>query len=122
MVIKMIIKSFGCKIRTIRESVGFSQNQLSDLTGITREQISRIENGEYRVVTNDYVYDKENGPYMLYGYSEIIYDGNIRDWVIEELSLQAAAGLTFDVNNPILSQTIDPISVRSDRYYVKAFI
>jgi|BioPla2DNA2_1021312.scaffolds.fasta_scaffold14063_4 DNA adenine methylase len=55
MVIKMIIKSFGCKIRTIRESVGFSQNQLSDLTGITREQISRIENGQVNMTFNTIV-------------------------------------------------------------------
>jgi 5'-nucleotidase/UDP-sugar diphosphatase len=100
----------------------YVHNEISSQIDYIRDGITVYENGEYRVVTNDYVYDKENGPYMLYGYSEIIYDGNIRDWVIEELSLQAAAGLTFDVNNPILSQTIDPISVRSDRYYVKAFI
>ncbi len=98
----------------------YVHNEISSKIAYIRDGLSVYEGGEYRVVTNEYVYDFRNGVYVLYGYSEIFYDGNIRDWVIEELRLQAQAGLTFDVNNPILS-TIDPALLRSDRY-ANAFI
>ena len=75
----------------------------------------------YRVVTNDYVFDYERGVYQRYGTDVILYDGNIRDWVIEEMRLQAAQGLKFSLDNEILSQ-IDPMIVRSDHYYAYAII
>lgn len=43
---KMILTAFGERIKSIREFQGVSQIKLSDLTGIVREQISRIENGQ----------------------------------------------------------------------------
>lgn len=42
----MILNEFGKKVKSIREYKGISQSQLSDLTGIVREQISRIEHGQ----------------------------------------------------------------------------
>lgn len=44
-VMKMLLTSLGLRIKSIRENVGMSQIQLSEKTGIVREQISRIENG-----------------------------------------------------------------------------
>ena len=75
----------------------------------------------YRVVTNDYVFDPDTSVYMRYGTETIIYEGNIRDWVVDELRLQAAAGFTFNLNNPIMS-TVDPILSRGDRYQTRTFI
>ena len=91
-------------------------NNPSYLNGVTISTSSY-----YRVVTNDYVFDYERGVYQRYGTDVILYDGNIRDWVIEEMRLQAAAGLTFSLDNEILSQ-IDPMIVRSDHYYAYTFI
>ncbi len=42
----MLLKKFGIKLKTVRENSGISQLRLSELTGIVREQISRIENGQ----------------------------------------------------------------------------
>lgn len=41
----MILKTFGQKLKTVRENAGVSQEKLSELTGVVRGQISRIENG-----------------------------------------------------------------------------
>ena len=42
----MLLKSFGNRLKTIRENTGISQLKLSELTGVMRDQISRIENGQ----------------------------------------------------------------------------
>lgn len=42
----MILIEFGKKLKATRESLGISQVRLSEKTGIIREQISRIENGQ----------------------------------------------------------------------------
>ncbi|MFA5543437.1 MAG: Dam family site-specific DNA-(adenine-N6)-methyltransferase [Bacilli bacterium] len=42
----MLLNGFGEKVKQIREIQGLSQVRLSELTGIVREQISRIENGQ----------------------------------------------------------------------------
>lgn len=42
----MLLENFGNRIKYVRDSVGISQAQLSELTGVVREQISRIENGQ----------------------------------------------------------------------------
>lgn len=42
----MTIEMFGKKIKYSRENIGYSQAKLSEKTGIVREQISRIENGQ----------------------------------------------------------------------------
>ena len=41
-----LLSSFGTKIRTLREGQSISQARLSELSGIMRDQISRIENGQ----------------------------------------------------------------------------
>lgn len=41
----MLLEALGNKIKLVREKQGISQILLSDLTGVVREQISRIENG-----------------------------------------------------------------------------
>lgn len=42
----MLLITFGNKIRSTREKLGLSQVKLSEITGIVREQISRIEHGQ----------------------------------------------------------------------------
>ena len=42
----MILETFGNRLRLIRENKGVSQVELSEKTGVVREQISRIENGQ----------------------------------------------------------------------------
>lgn len=42
----MLLESFGNRLKYTRENAGLSQAKLSELTGIGREQISRIENGQ----------------------------------------------------------------------------
>jgi DNA adenine methylase len=42
----MLLNNFGERIKDIRESQHLSQTRLSELTGLVREQISRIENGQ----------------------------------------------------------------------------
>src|SRR5690554_4008673 len=42
----MILETFGNRLKLIRESKGVSQVELSEKTGVVREQISRIENGQ----------------------------------------------------------------------------
>jgi DNA adenine methylase len=42
----MILEAFGNRIKYIRELKSMSQNTLAELTGIMREQISKIENGQ----------------------------------------------------------------------------
>ncbi len=42
----MILTTFGNRVKSIRESQGISQIRLSSMTGIVREQISRIEHGQ----------------------------------------------------------------------------
>lgn len=41
----MLLETFGNRLKSARENQGVSQVKLSELTGIVREQISRIENG-----------------------------------------------------------------------------
>ena len=40
------LKALGEKIKTLREAKGFSQYAFSDISGISRSQIARLENGE----------------------------------------------------------------------------
>lgn len=42
----MLTTEFGKRVKTIREVRAISQTKLSEMTGIVREQISRIENGQ----------------------------------------------------------------------------
>src|SRR5690554_3223508 len=42
----MILGTFGNRLKLIRENKGISQAELSKKTGVVREQISRIENGQ----------------------------------------------------------------------------
>lgn len=42
----MLLETFGNRLKLIREQAGISQSKLSELTGVVREQISRIENGQ----------------------------------------------------------------------------
>lgn len=42
----MILEKFGQRVKSLRETMGVSQSRLSNLTGIMREQISKIENGQ----------------------------------------------------------------------------
>jgi DNA adenine methylase len=42
----MLLTTFGERVKAIREFQGISQVKLSELTGIVREQISRIEHGQ----------------------------------------------------------------------------
>ncbi len=42
----MLLETFGNRLKMIRENTGISQLRLSKLTGVMREQISRIENGQ----------------------------------------------------------------------------
>ena len=85
---------------------------------------------DYKIVTNEYVFDyisrdKIPSLYQRYGIGEpIIYDGNLRDWVEDELRLQATAGLTFSVYNEILSQpVVTPTSTAMEvQYGVQTFI
>lgn len=42
---KMLLKDFGTRLKELRETNKISQGKLSENTGIVREQISRIENG-----------------------------------------------------------------------------
>jgi len=42
----MLLEAFGNRIKNVREFQGISQVKLAKLTGIMREQISRIENGQ----------------------------------------------------------------------------
>ena|SRR5690554_1434580 len=42
----MLLETFGNRLKTIRENIGISQLKLSELTGVMRDQISRIENGQ----------------------------------------------------------------------------
>lgn len=44
-----LLDAFGAKIRTLREGHSISQARLSELSGIMRDQISRIENGQVNV-------------------------------------------------------------------------
>ncbi len=41
-----MLKTLGIEIKNIRTNQGISQQRLSDMTGIMREQISKIENGQ----------------------------------------------------------------------------
>lgn len=43
---EMLLETFGNKLKITRENLGISQVKLSTLTGVVREQISRIENGQ----------------------------------------------------------------------------
>lgn len=73
--------------------------------------VSINNNDYYTVVTNEYVFDYETGPFQLYGTNFHTYEGNIRDWVVEELELQALVYSSFSINNEILSQ---PNSINID--------
>ncbi|PZW01557.1 Dam family site-specific DNA-(adenine-N6)-methyltransferase [Metamycoplasma auris] len=44
-----LLRSFGTKIKTLREKRGLSQNELSQLCNFKREYISKIENGSSNV-------------------------------------------------------------------------
>jgi DNA adenine methylase len=46
---KMILTYLGNNIKNQREKHGLSQQELSDITGIVREQISRIETGQVNI-------------------------------------------------------------------------
>jgi len=42
----MLLETFGNRLKLVRENQGISQAKLSENTGVVREQISRIENGQ----------------------------------------------------------------------------
>ena len=76
---------------------------------------------EYRIATNDYVFDKEDSNYIS-GMDHITYDGYIRDWVIEELKAQAAKGLKFSVDNDIETRISSTNNEKGDIYGTTSFV
>jgi len=42
----MLLNAFGIKVKNLRKSLNFSQSRLAEMSGIMRDQISRIENGQ----------------------------------------------------------------------------
>lgn len=86
----------------------------------TKPNVTVSSSSYYQIVTNEYVFDYETGVYQRYGTDYVIYEGNIREWVIEEMKLQAAAHLSFNVTNPIMSQPVTVLGGASDG--VRTFI
>lgn len=70
--------------------------------------VTKFETGvDYLVVTNDYLFDKPENPF-LYG-SNPDYNGTLlRDMVEAELKLQALVYSNFSVDNPILTNSVQP--------------
>lgn len=96
----------------------YVMNEINRNPYYKKDSLTIVSNNTYKIVTNEYVFDHEYNSFQ-YGDGAHIYEGNIRDWVIEELRLQAAAGYTFSLDNPILST---PVVLRGDWYQIRTFI
>ncbi len=57
----MILNTFGDRIKYLREKQTISQSKLAQITGIVREQISRIENGQINPTLDVRTFWFENG-------------------------------------------------------------
>lgn len=50
-----VLKSFSPILREIRESIGLSVDRLGTITDIDREKLKAVENGERKLLWNEYM-------------------------------------------------------------------
>ncbi|MFW6284845.1 MAG: bifunctional metallophosphatase/5'-nucleotidase [Bacillota bacterium] len=92
---------FENQIKTV-ELEGSTINGLIDGGLVHASSVDTFEDDEtYKVATNDYVFDQEDGPY-LEGENIVETDYYIRDLAEEELTLQSEEYDDFDTDNPFL--------------------
>jgi transcriptional regulator with XRE-family HTH domain len=51
--IEPVYRLFGAKVETIRNTLGWTQQELANKTGLTRGSIANIETGRQRVLLNE---------------------------------------------------------------------
>ncbi len=51
--LQTVYRQFGCKVESIRSSIGISQLDLANRVGLTRTSVTNIEAGRQRVLLDD---------------------------------------------------------------------
>lgn len=109
----------GQRLRTLRESVGLSQNKLAGMIGVRQSSINRYENGQsvpsiqtfrwyadYFDVSMDYIFGRTDKPQgKLYNYEPQL----IRDKTESNQELRQFVEMCFDPKSPMndkLKQTL----------------
>lgn len=109
----------GQRLRTLRESVGLSQNKLAGMIGVRQSSIDRYENGQsvpsiqtfrwyadYFDVSMDYIFGRTDKPQgKLYNYEPQL----IRDKTESNQELRQFVEMCFDPKSPMndkLKQTL----------------
>lgn len=109
----------GQRLRTLRESVGLSQNKLAGMIGVRQSSINRYENGQsvpsiqtfrwyadYFDVSMDYIFGRTDKPQgKLYNYEPQF----IRDKTENNQELRQFVEMCFDPKSPMndkLKQTL----------------
>lgn len=109
----------GQRLRTLRESVGLSQNKLAGMIGVRQSSINRYENGQsvpsiqtfrwyadYFDVSMDYIFGRTDKPQgKLYNYEPQL----IRDKAENNQELRQFVEMCFDPKSPMnekLKQTL----------------
>lgn len=109
----------GQRLRTLRESVGLSQNKLAGMIGVRQSSINRYENGQsvpsiqtfrwyadYFDVSMDYIFGRTDKPQgKLYNYEPQF----IRDKAENNQELRQFVEMCFDPKSPMndkLKQTL----------------
>lgn len=109
----------GQRLRTLRESIGLSQNKLAGMIGVRQSSINRYENGQsvpsiqtfrwyadYFDVSMDYIFGRTDKPQgKLYNYEPQL----IRDKAESNQELRQFVEMCFDPKSPMnekLKQTL----------------
>lgn len=101
----------GQRLRTLRESVGLSQNKLAGMIGVRQSSINRYENGQsvpsiqtfrwyanYFDVSMDYIFGRTDKPQgKLYNYEPQF----IRDKAENNQELRQFVEMCFDPKSPM---------------------
>lgn len=111
--------NFGDYLKDRRKEIGLSQRQLSELSGVSNTEISRLESG-YRQNPSPKIL-KAIAPYLGVSYSDLLKEAGYIDESIDEEALSLNIQKATDINlSPIFNDLKDVQNIDFIKLMIKA--
>lgn len=111
--------NFGDYLKDKRKEKGLSQRQLSELSGVSNTEISRLESGNRQNPSPKIL--KAISPYLGVSYGDLLKEAGYIDKTIDEESLNINIQKSTDINlNPIYNDLKDAHNTDFIRLMIRA--